>query len=440
MRKILPALISIIISAPALAWAAQPACQPEYFGGQGDGHTLDTTAIQKAIDTCSVQGGGKVELSRGVWLSGPIQMKNNVNLIIDKGSVLQAVDDKHAFVPAFIGKPAQHREALILADNVHDISVTGGGTINGNGHKTWWPDAMSLRHLVRSGHPEAFTERYKDVPLANGMPRPWLFELNNSAFVKINDITLTDSPMWNLVIRKSHHIDVNHLTVFNPPDSPNTDGIDIVSSGEIHIKRADISTGDDHISIKSGIIPAMGESSGNIAISDSVMRKGHGISIGSETINGIGKVTVSDVKFIDSENGIRVKSGRDRGSLIGPFIVNKVQMQNVATPLLITDSYSGQAGAAGNSLVSALPTEHITKTTPLISGVSVKDFTATGARYAMILSGLPEAPIKDLKLDSVSITSQQGIQARYVSGVFKNVSVHTSQGPVITKGPVVDIH
>ena len=414
MRKILPALVSIIVASPTLVWAALPVCHPEDFGGKGDGHTLDTTAIQKAINTCAAQGGGKVELGKGVWLSGPILMKNNINLVIPKGSVLQAVDDKNAFVPAFIGKPAQQREAFILADKVHDVSLTGGGTINGNGHKTWWPDAMSLRNLVRSGHPEAFTARYKNVPLANGMPRPWLVEVNDSAFVKIEHITLTDSPMWNLVIRKSHDINVNHLTVANPPDSPNTDGIDIVSSADISIKHADISTGDDHISIKSGIVPAAGESSGNIAISDSIMRKGHGVSIGSETINGIGKVTVSNVDFLNSENGIRVKSGRDRGSLIGPFIVEKIRMKDVATPLLITDSYSGQAGAAGNSLVSSLSAEPITKTTTLISGVSIKDFKATGARYAMILSGLPEAPVKQLKLDSVSISAEHGIQARYV--------------------------
>ncbi len=306
--------------------------------------------------------------------------------------------------------------------------------------KTWWPDALLLKNLVHSGHTRAFTERYKNVPIANGMPRPWLFELNNSSFIKIKNITLTDSPMWNLVIRKSHHVDVNHLTVSNPPDSPNTDGIDIVSSSEINIRHADISTGDDHISIKSGIVPESRESSGNIAISDSVMRKGHGISIGSETINGIGKVTVTDVKFLSSENGIRVKSGRDRGSLIGPFIVNKVRMQDVSTPLLITDSYSGLAGAVGNSLVSAIPYEPITKTTPVISGIYVNDFKATGAHYAMVLSGLPEAPLRVLKLDSVSITSQQGIQARYVSATFNNVSVSPSQGPMIKKGPDVDIN
>ncbi|WP_240155344.1 glycoside hydrolase family 28 protein [Candidatus Pantoea multigeneris] len=439
MQKTLPAIIMLLMCSPASSWASELTCHPEQFGGKADGHTLNTTAIQQAIDTCAAQGGGRVILSGGRWLSGPIMLKNHIHLVIDKGSVLQAVDDQKAFVAAFIGRAAQNREALILANNVHDIAVTGGGTLDGSGQQTWWPDAMSLRKQVRSGHPEAFTARYKDVPIANGMPRPWLFELNNSAFVKIDNVKLTNSPMWNLVIRHSHNVEVNHLTVSNPPDSPNTDGIDIVSSADIHIAHADISTGDDHISIKSGIVAAADASSGDITISDSIMRKGHGISIGSETINGIGNVSVSRVSFIDAENGIRIKSGRDRGSLIGPFNVSHVRMHNVATPLLITDSYSGQAGSAGNSLVSAIPPEKITPTTPLISGVSVTDLTATGARYAMILSGLPEAPVRDLKLNSVSISSLHGIQARYVSGALNYVTVHASAGASLARGPGVNL-
>ncbi|MBP2198952.1 glycoside hydrolase family 28 protein [Pantoea cypripedii] len=440
MRRISPILLSCIISSPVFAAPTLYTCSPEDFGGVADGHTVETSAIQKAIDSCSQHGGGTVKLEPGVWLSGPLTLKSNVSFIIPKNTTLQAVDDKNAFVPAFIGQQAQKREAFIMADNIYNSSISGGGSINGNGDKTWWPDALALRKEVRSGHPEAFTDRYKGIPLANGMPRPWLVEINNSSFIKINNIHLENSPMWNLVLRKSHNIDVDRIQINNPPESPNTDGIDIVSSTDINIKHADISTGDDHIAIKSGIKRASGETSGNINISHSIMRLGHGISIGSETINGIGNVSVSDVNFVNSENGIRVKSGRDRGNLIGPFIINNVSMTNVATPLLITDSYSGQAGAAGNSLVSPIEYNDLTQTTPLISGVSVHNLKATNARYAMILSGLPEAPIKNLKIDNVSITAEQGIQARYVSGDLKNVSIKTVKGSDVTRGPDVNLN
>ncbi|MFT4269511.1 MAG: glycosyl hydrolase family 28 protein [Pantoea sp.] len=433
------ALVAVSLT-PLCAAAAPFLCSPADFGGKGDGVTLNTRAIQQAIDLCAQKGGGKVTLGSGVWLSGPIALKSNVRLVIPDGVTLKATPDTRQFVDAFLGRPTQPNEAFILANGVSHVAIEGGGTIDGNGAQAWWPAAIDLRNTVRSGHPEAFTAKYKGIPLANGMPRPWLVEMNNVSSSEIHHIRLTNSPMWNLVLRNSHQLNIDQLTVDNPITSPNTDGIDIVSSTDILIKHADISTGDDHIAIKSGITVGSGGKSENITVQDSVMRQGHGISLGSETINGIGNVVVSHVRFIGAENGLRVKSGRDRGNKIGPFLVDHVTMTNVATPLLVTDSYSGQAGAAGHSLVAPITPAPVTATTPFISGITVNHLAATGAKYAMILSGLPEAPITDVNLHHIAITAEYGVQARYVTARLDHVSVSANKGKTLAEGPAVTLH
>lgn len=431
--------MSVVSILPSLAMAGTlPAvCHPEKFGGKGDGLTLNTQAIQKAIDECYQKGGGTVSLGAGRWLSGPLMLKDHITLDIPQGTVLQASNRANDFVAAFIGRPAQEREAFILANRATDVAITGGGTIDGNGQESWWPQALKLRNQVRSGDPAAFTSRYPGIPIANGMPRPWLVEFNNVTRSSLNNIHLTRSPMWNLVIRNSSDIHVNKLLITNPLTSPNTDGIDIVSSRSVFIRGADIHTGDDNIAIKSGVQTQSGEPSKDIFISDSVMREGHGISVGSETANGIGRVSVSHIRFINTENGLRVKSGRDRGNAIGPFFAEDLTMQNVITPLLVTDSYSGQSGAEGKSLIAPIPHADVTATTPKISGVTIKDLKATGAKYAMIFSGLPESSIRDISLQNITISSQKGVQARYAEGRLKSVDLDVASGPGWNKGPGV---
>ena len=111
----------------------------------------------------------------------------------------------------------------------------------------------------------------------------------------------------------------------------NSDGIDIVASQHIKLQHVDISTGDDNIAIKSGLanVPLISRASADIEISDSVMHEGHGISVGSETANGIGAVNIHDVRFYKTENGFRVKSARDRGAQIGPVQASNLLMFDV---------------------------------------------------------------------------------------------------------------
>lgn len=435
MNKFLLTLAGIVSFSSCIAQAAASPCLPEDFGGKADGKMLNTDAIQQAIQQCSQRGGGTVLLSPGLWLSGPLQLQSHIRLQIEKGATLKASNQEGKFISAFIGHPAKVNEAFIFASQVNDVVITGGGTLDGDGEKSWWPDALSIRAEVRGGNTKAFTDRFPGIPLANGAPRPWFVEFNDVTKGKIEQLHLTNSPMWNIVIRNSADINVHNVTITNPTTSPNTDGMDIVSSRNVHVSNMDIHTGDDNIAIKSGLVPGTAAASEDITLQDSVMRDGHGISVGSETANGIGKVTISRVTFLNTENGVRIKSARDRGNNIGPLVATHLTMTNVKTPILVTNSYSGQAGAQGHTLINPIETAAVTASTPKIKGIAVSDLMATKATYAMIFSGLPESPIQNVALNNIKIDAQYGVQARYVTGEGNNVDVAVKEGKTMEKGP-----
>lgn len=317
--------------------------------------TLNTKTIQSAIDHCALQGGGEVRLRKGLWLSGPLTLKSHVTLNLMEGAILKADNREKDFVAAYIGSPTQDKEAFILANGATDVGIIGSGTIDGSGEELWWEEALRIRKEVRSGNTKLFEELFPNVKLANGMPRPWLIELNEVTGATVFGVTLTNSPMWNLVLRNSEDIVVDSVTISAPEESPNTDGMDIVSSQ---------------------------------------------------------RVTVRNVTFNDGKNSVRIKSARDRGAEIGPLYVEDVTMHNVATPLLVTLSYAGQAGAAGLDL-------------------TVK---ATGAQLAALLSGLPETPLKEVVLENVQLEAKQGIQARYVEGSLIFTQVECEAGPAVNRG------
>lgn len=313
--------------------------------------------------------------------------------------------------------------------------ITGSGTIDGDGAESWWPEALEVRKAVRSGDTKLFEERFPGVKLANGMPRPWLIELNNVTGAMVYGVNIQNSPMWNIVIRNSSEVGVNGVKITAPTDSPNTDGIDIVSSKRVHVENAEIFTGDDNIAIKSGVDQGTAGPSEDILIENSIMHAGHGISIGSETANGIGKVTVQNTSFDNTENGIRIKSARDRGNKIGPLHVHDVTMENVATPILVTFSFAGHAGADGLGLVEPLERMDVTATTPQVNGVMIDGLTATGANIAALLSGLPESIVHGVVLKDINIESNLGIQARYVDGSIIRARINSKDGKPIVRGP-----
>ncbi|GAA0474186.1 glycoside hydrolase family 28 protein [Tatumella punctata] len=420
----LSGVISVSVLAPLGSACAAVASHHCLFTPSA-GTNRVTVPLQQAIDQCHQQGGGVVTLPAGEWISGPLMLKSHVTLHLAAGSTLKSTGDPADFRPAFISQPLRPQEALIIASHVTDVGLTGPGTVDGQGQHHWWPVATEARNHLKQGDSQWFTRRWQGVPAANGMPRPWLIEFDHVQHGTISKLQVINSPMWNVVLRDSQDIQVSHSSVTNPPDSPNTDGVDIVSSQHISLDHLKLSTGDDDISIKSGLASAgNAPASRDITIEDIDVLRGHGVSVGSETANGIGRVTLKDIRFNGTENGLRIKSGRDRGEGIGPFTADNIRMTGVSVPLVITDSYGGNGGYSANSL-GVLSPAAVGRYTPFIHDVTINHLTASGAKMAGIISGLPEATLRNIRLQNVWISAGHGLQSRYVSGSRNNVHITT---------------
>ena len=381
-------------------------CDPQAYGAKANGRTQDTRALQAAIDACATQGGGIVRLSSGRFLTGPIVLRNHIRLEIERGATLlgsQRVSD-YPVLPN-----ENRRQSLITSNGATEVAIVGAGTINGQG-QPWW---VVARAEDRAGRPEE--------------PRPWLIEFYKTQHILVEGVALQDSPMYTLVLRSSRDATVRNITILNPPHAPNTDGIDPISSRYVHISHVLIDTGDDDISIKSGL-PERGVSNAacsDITIRDSTFLHGHGLSIGSETAGGVRNILAETIRFRGTKDGIRIKSNRGRSNVIENIVYRNITMTNVETAISISEYYPDWEISANDDA------QKIEPHTPHFHDLSITHLTAKGSDQAGILIGLPESPITGVTLKDVEIHARIGLTIRSASVHADGLSVVTEQGPPI---------
>ena len=398
-----------------LCCAAQAkVCDARAMGAKGDGKTKDTAALQTAIDGCAAKGGGDVRLTAGTYLSAPLALKSHVHLLLEKGPVLLGSPDIDDYPVREDAK--WRRVSLLHADKVTDIAITGEGTVDGQG-QIWW-----TRQLNRAkGSPED--------------PRPMLVDITNSSKILFDGVTLQNSPQYNIITFVCDGLTVRNVRIVNPGrGAPNTDGIDPLSTSHVLIEHTYIDTGDDNVAIKSGLVgrddPLV--PSTDIVIRDCTFVNGHGLSIGSETAGGVRNVTVERVSFKGTRQGVRIKSGRGRGNDIGNFIYRDITMDGVETPIQITMYYTG--GMADT-------TDHpMEEHTPRFHDIRIENLTATNAKNAAQVLGLPESPVKNLVLKNVNITADRGMVARYADITEDNFTITPKSGEALERGPGVTIN
>lgn len=384
------------------------------MGAKADGQTKDTIALQRAIDTCAKGQGGVVRLTAGTYVSGPLALKSHVHLLLEKDAKLLGSPDMDDF-PLRTDAPWR-KVSLIHADNVVDIAITGEGTIDGNG-KIWW-DAKAAR---KKGEPEA--------------PRPLLIDLTKSKQIVIEGVTIQNSPQYNITTFWCDGLTVRNVTILNPGrGAPNTDGIDPVSTSHVLIEHDVIDTGDDNVAIKSGLVERGDPNvpSTDIVIRDCIFRNGHGLSIGSEVAGGVRNVTVERVTFSGTRQGIRIKSARGRGNDVGNFTYRDIKMEGVETPIEITNYYTG--------VVKNDPGQPVTEHTPKFHDITIENVTATGAKRAAVIMGLPESPIKSLVLKNVNISAATGMTILNAQITEEGLVVTPGSGEAVTHGVGVTIN
>jgi len=388
-------------------------CNPREFGAKGDGTTKDTVAIQSAIDACAAQGGGTVRLTAGTYLSAPIVLKSNITLQLDRGATLLGSPD-HGDYPPKTEFRAPGIQSLVSATNAQNIAITGDGVIDGQG-ESWWLMARSVHDAGVMGNPH---------------PRPRLVVFDHCKHVRMEGVTVQNSPMWQIVPYYSDDVLIRNVRVLAPPRSPNTDAIDPFSSSNVRIDHVYADTGDDDVAIKSGAAnTADNDAVRDITVTDCTFLHGHGLSIGSELAGGAHDILAERIHFDGTDNGIRVKANRDRGNQVYNLVFRDIDMRDVANPLVISEYYPHILPAAGTTVTA----EPVTRLTPHFHDITIENLTATGARMAGAIVGLPEAPVENVLLKNVSLSGETGLSIGYANVTGTNVTVHADKGEAIIK-------
>jgi len=400
-------------------------CTPRDHGARADGTTKDTAAIQACIDAVSISGigplnendYGHVVLSAGIFLTGPIKLKRGVNLRIEKDATLLASPDRDDFPKwRFAGKDTV--QPFVSAVNTAYLSITGEGTIDGNG-QVWWK----------------YVERVPDSGvLGSDHPRPFGLLFDHSRHIKVEGVTVQNSGFWQIVPYYADDVVFRGIRVLAPP-SPNTDAIDPFSSSNIVIDHVFSSVGDDNIAIKSGAINSPGPDapSRNITITDCTFERGHGLSIGSEIAGGVQNVHAERIHFKGTDQGIRIKSARDRGNDVSKISFKDITMEDVKTAILVTEYYPHPAPSG------EVAAEPMGRLTPKFHSITIENVAAKNSGSAGYIVGLPESPVLGMTLKNVHLEGHTGLSIAYATLTLDDVTVVAATGREILVAPTAHV-
>jgi len=424
-----------------------PTTDPDTTATEGrapDAGALETDTWQAAIDEAAAAGGGTVVVPAGLHPTGSLRLRSHVELHLEAGAVLRFVPDPALYPPVegrWEGAPETIHQPCLYARDETNVSITGFGTIDGQG-APWWD-----------------TFRHRRDELAH--PRPTLLGLHECRRVTVRDVTLRDSPSWTVHPLLCDGVTLTNLQIVNPPDSPNTDGIDPESSRNVRISDCHIDVGDDCIAIKAGTersperVPCE-----NITITNCTMVHGHGgVVLGSEMSGGVRDVVISNCVFTGTDRGIRFKSRRGRGGVIEDVRVVNVIMRGVMCPFVVNPFYFCGPGGDHPSVADRAP-HPVAGTTPVFRRIHVAHVSARDVHAAAgYLYGLPEQPLDDVTFDDVSISFaadaepgvpamadgvdavvRAGFRVGFLSGAhFSRVRVAGVEGPAVVAEQAPDL-
>ncbi len=374
---------------------------------------LVTTIIQSSINELANHGGGRLIIPCGQYLTGAIELKSNVELHLSAGAVLTFSDDFADFPVVdsrWEGVTRQVYQPCIYARNAENISITGLGKLEGNGSK-WW-------HIFREQR-----EQLK-------YPRPEFLGFDNCRRIVLRDFEIANSPSWTVCPVNSENITIDNISIKNPADSPNTDGIDPESSRNIRIMNCQIDVGDDCIAIKSGTeddpnrIPCE-----NITITNCTLLHGHGgVVLGSEMSGGIKNVVISNCVFKETDRGIRIKSRRGRGGVIEGVLVNNIIIDTTICPFVLNLYYF--CGPKGKeTYVSDKKAYPVDERTPEFKQIHFSNILAKNVSAAAgYIYGLPESVVSNIEFSNIEIEMAGANAIAEKPAMMAGIKAMTNQG------------
>jgi polygalacturonase len=446
------------------------------YGAVADGKTLNTKSINNAIAACSQKGGGVVVIPRGLWISGPIELKSNVNLHLKADALLSFTEDFSQYklvATNWEGLGAVRNQSPISGTNLVNIAITGQGIIDGNGDawrmvkkekltetqwkklvasggvlsddkKIWYPTESSLKgSRIKNAGVISDGKTAEDFAEIKDFLRPNMVVLTKCKNILLEGVTFQNSAAWNLHPLMSENIVIRNIYAKNPWYGQNGDGLDIESCNNVLVENSTFDVGDDGICIKSGR-DAQGRQRAmptqNVVIKNCVVYHAHGgFVIGSEMSGGANNIYVSDCTFIGTDIGLRFKTTRGRGGVVENIFIKNINMKDIVGEALLFDMYyaavdpvplAGEKREAPK--VQVLP---VTEETPAFRNFYISNVVADGAEKAIFIRGLPEMNINNIFLENMTLQAHTGIQMEEAKEIhLKNINVITE-----TSKPVVNI-
>lgn len=439
------------VHASASATSSQPReFRVNDFGARADATTVDTKAIQAALDAAGRVKHAVVTFAPGTYLSGAIFIKSGTELRIDKGVTLRALQTLDAFpiMPTRVaGIEMDWPAALVNIYEQRDASITGAGTIDGDG-KPWWDGYWALRKKYDS-RGLRWAADYDDR-------RPRLIQIFRSSNVRLAGPTLLRSPFWTVHICYSHNVVVDGVTIQNNIGGrgPSTDGIDIDSSRHVLVQHADISVNDDALCLKAGRDSdglRVNRPDEDITVRDSVVRDGAAaITIGSETSGGFRNIEVYNIHaFGHVPSGVLFKSAHTRGGWADNVRIHDLILEDVRVPIHITMNWNPNYSYAHiPEGLKNVPPYYKVLATPVppekglahFHDVHIWNIKAQGAQRAFDVSATPQAPLVGFRLDHISIGARSaGTIADARNWTLANMNVETQDGSKVQFKDAQDI-
>lgn len=446
------------------------------FGAISGGQALNTEAFAEAIEAVTKKGGGKVVIPEGIWLTGPIILKSNLELHAQDGALIIFSTDKDLYPlveTSFEGLNTWRCISPIYGMNLENIAFTGGGIWDGSGHvwrhvKKGKLTSGEWKELVASGgvvdEKESIwypSEQFKfaaenadmnvpanlktkeDFEAIRDFLRPVMVSIKNSKRVKFDGPVFQNSPAWCIHPLIVEDLIMKNLTIRNPWFSQNGDGIDIESCKNVLIENCNLDVGDDAICIKSGKDEngrLRGIPSENLIIRNNTVYHGHGgVTVGSEMSGGVKNMHVSDCTFLGTDVGLRFKSNRGRGGVVENIYISNIRMVDIPTFAISFNLYYGGQSVSkiledGNLTRFSEP-EAVTVETPQFKNIFISDITVKGAMQGIILQGLPEMNVENVRLSNMIIESDYGVSISDATHVkMENIRL------IADKGKALDIY
>jgi polygalacturonase len=448
-------------------------CHVTDHGARGDGTTLNTDAIAAAIDACARAGGGQVVVPRGVFLTGPIELKNRIDLHLERGALLlfsPRLEHYPLVRTSYEGGDSVKAVSPIWAKGAEDIAITGDGIIDGSGQAwrpvkklkmtenqwkalvasggvvdasggNWWPSREAMNG---AGTVKALDARGPDVLLAEYAAareflRPVMISLVECRRVLLDGPTFQNSPAWNIHPLLCEDLVIRHITVLNPWYSQNGDGLDLDSCRRVAVYRCHFDVGDDAICIKSGKDEygrRRGRPTEDVVIVDNVVYHGHGgFTVGSEMSGGVRNILVERCTFLGTDVGLRFKTTRGRGGVVEKIWIRDIQMTDIPTDAIgFNMYYGGEAPAeAPDGSAEPRPSMPVNEGTPQFRDIVLSRILCRGAGRAVMLEGLPEMAIRGIVLEDVRMTAQKGLVAVDADTItLRRIAITAAAGPAIS--------